>query len=204
MPSARVIFGSSADPAAELGDDGAMRGAAFSLLLVASACDARSQLDVVGERSPGTGGSTATAPPSTTSATSSSGAGGATPLVACHPGDDPAVIAMNTGAWGIALDSTDVYFAGLYTQAVGRVDKLGGAVNTVATNQIAPWFVAVDGTSAYWTSSCSVAGCGMFAWAKAGGAPTQIATNPYATGSRSTTRQCTGSRRTARRPRPAR
>ena len=159
-----------------------MRGAAFFVLLMASACDARSQLGVMGERSPGTGGSIATTTTSTTSATTSAGTGGAAPLVACHPGEAPTVVAMNTGAWGIALDSTDVYFAGLYTQSVGHVEKLGGAVDTLATKQISPWFVAVDGAGAYWTNSCSGAGCGVFAWPKAGGAPTQIATSPYADG----------------------
>src|SRR5262249_29959012 len=104
------------------------------------------------------------------------------PLVACHPGDAPAVVATKTGAWGISVDDANVYFAGLYAQTVGRVAKVGSAVETLATQQISPWFVAIDSTHVYWTSSCSVAGCGVFASLKAGGMPTQIAPTPLAAG----------------------
>lgn len=152
--------------------------------LLAAACGARTQLDVPNERGAGTGGATTTSSTTTssTSTTTSTGAGGSAPIVACHPGDPPAVVGAKTGAWGIAVDDTNVYFAGLHTQTVGRVEKLGGAVETLAAQQISPWFVAIDQTHVYWTNSCSVPGCGVFASLKAGGTPMQISTMPFAAG----------------------
>jgi hypothetical protein len=163
-------------------EDEAVRPLVLVCLLALVACGARSQLAVSQERDAGVGGATTTSSATTTTSTTSTGTGGAAAIVACHPGDPPAVVGTKTGAWGIVVDDTHVYFAGLYTQTVGRVDKLGGAVETLATQQIAPWFVAIDQTHVYWTNSCSVASCGVFASAKAGGTPMEINPMPFVAG----------------------
>jgi hypothetical protein len=109
---------------------------------------------------------------------SSSGTGGAAPIVACHPGDAPALVGSGTGAWAIAVDDTNVYFAGLHSYTVGRVAKIGGAVDTLAAQQTDPWFVTVDASHVYWTNSCTVDGCGIFAHAKAAAAMEEILPMP--------------------------
>jgi hypothetical protein len=165
------------------------RAAVLLLPLLVSACGARTQLGLSTERDAGVGGRSAitttsatTSTTSSSSAASSSGTGGVPPIVACHPGDAPAVVATKTGAYGIAVDGTDVYFAGLYNQTVGRAGKLGGAATALASQQIDPWFLALDATHVYWTNACDVTACGVFAEPKAGGAHAQIAMSSFADG----------------------
>jgi hypothetical protein len=136
----------------------------FFLITVVS-CGGRSQLGVA-----------------TVSTASSTGTGGAAPGGTCRPGDPPAVVAPKTGAYGIVVDETSVYFAGLSSKIVGRVDKVGGTIDILATMSIAPWFLAIDATRVYWTTACGEPECGVFASPETGGATTEIAPLPSGAG----------------------
>lgn len=72
------------------------------------------------------------------------------------------------GGRGLALDATHAYYTDQNRGTVERVALAGGAPEVLATDQITPYDVAVDGAHVYWTNF-SAAG-GVYRMAKGGGA----------------------------------
>jgi len=86
--------------------------------------------------------------------------------------------AVNDGAWGLAVDATQVYVAILLNNEMVRLNKLNGAIlSTLSQPEVfQPSWIAVDSSSYYWTNrmntigsiaKCPVAGCGA-------GGPTEV------------------------------
>ena len=91
----------------------------------------------------------------------------------------PAIVAIvpDTKAWGIALDATHVFWSEPFSPRIGRADKTGANVTTLAsgTATFGTQDLATDGADIFWCSvdsvyRCSLAGCSN--------APTKIGTLP--------------------------
>ena len=85
------------------------------------------------------------------------------------------------GPYGIAVDTTHVYWADVTAGTVMSVPLGGGTPATLASGQPSPYGVAVDATSVYWTSQSASNGTVMSV-PLTGGTPVTLAAdqlNPY-------------------------
>lgn len=93
-------------------------------------------------------------------------------IVGLDSGDDPHVVAhVGDVRWGLALDSTYIYFNS--GDFIRRVPRAGGDVTTITVANA--WKLAVDDTHVYWTEGVLGSDCAVKKAPKAGGEATLLA-----------------------------
>lgn len=91
-----------------------------------------------------------------------------------------ATLPLDVNCQGMAVDAENVYLtnigSGDSTGTVLSVPIAGGVVHTLASAQAAPWAIAIDSTSVYWTNAAPDAGA-VVKIAIDGGSPHTLASN---------------------------
>ena len=87
-------------------------------------------------------------------------------------GGAPETIATSVNAWSLALDASHAYFTDGMSASVLRVPLTGGVLETLASDEMVSYGIAVDDSGIYWT----VAFGAIMRAPLAGGPPVAIAT----------------------------